>query len=71
MLYDQEANTHDLQLGDTLSAPADSGGGGVYTFDKLADLLMWHQTYPVAAWETARNDAAGGSLRTSTRTTLF
>ena len=56
--YDgQESNTHDLQLGDTLSAPADSAGGGVYTFGKLADLLLWHQTYPVAAWETARNDA--------------
>ena len=56
--YDgQEANTHDLQLGDTLSAPPDSGGGGVYQFGLLSDLLLWHQTYPVTAWEAARNDA--------------
>jgi len=27
--YSQEANTHELQLGDTPSAPADSAGGGV------------------------------------------
>jgi len=50
--YDgQEANTHDLQLSDTLSAPPDSGGGGVYQFGLLSDLLLWHHTYPVTAWE--------------------